>query len=317
MSTILIAGGTGNTGVGAVRTLSKLLSGDKPALGGSIKEILVLTRSASGAAAQELAKLPLVRVEEKLYISATPEYLKQNKVRRIYAASPPSASQFAEETSLYAAALAAGVEYVVRIGTGASVVRPDFLTFYPRNHWAIEQVLASPEYAAMHASSLNPSAFNSVFLGAPAQYIRAFRETGRKPDELRLVMDESKPHAVIDPAEIGAFAAHLLVTDDPAATKSHYTIHGPKDITGRQVVDLVERYVGSKVDKVTYRDMSGLDAWVEASPPDQKPYIATVRHSFTAALDSAMVASATSPEVLKLAPPKRGPEEILEELVNA
>lgn len=55
---ILVIGATGNTGKNVVRTLPKLVGIDD-------YRILGLTRSLSNAAAQELAKLPHVEMEEK------------------------------------------------------------------------------------------------------------------------------------------------------------------------------------------------------------------------------------------------------------
>ncbi|KAF4120328.1 NmrA-like family [Geosmithia morbida] len=313
-STVLIVGATGSTGRGAIKTISALLTADKSPLPGH--KIIAVTRSASGAVAKEIAKLPGVTVIEKDWIGTTPEWLREHNVKRIYLASSVTATHFVDESGMYASALAAGVEYVVRVSTGRPMVRPDSLAFYPRNHWAIERVLESPEFESLPSSSIHPPAFGNMYLASAAEYIKETRKTGKQPAELRLAIDEHAPHAIIDPAEVGAFGAHLLVSEDPSSTKSHYVVTGPVDVNGRDVVDIVEKHIGAKVGNVVFRDTSFFDNMAAYSPEKIRPYISTVKHSIGPAWEGKLAASTASKEVPAIYAPKRTPNDIIDELLQ-
>jgi uncharacterized protein YbjT (DUF2867 family) len=71
------------------------------------------------------------------------------------------------------------------------------------------------------------------------------------------MMSEDACMAVIDSDEVGVFAAHLLTTKDVGVhNKAKYILNGPKDITGRLIVDLVEEQLGTKVENVSFKDVS-------------------------------------------------------------
>ncbi|KAM0664277.1 hypothetical protein ACQRIU_006860 [Beauveria bassiana] len=129
--TFLIAGATGTTGRAVVKTLSELLKTTNTTTFANYR-ILALTRSSSGAAAQQLAQLPGV--------------------------------EFARESTFHLAALHAGVEYVVRISTTAANMRPDCPAYYARAHWAVEALLSSPEFGRLRWISLQPNIFAQLAL---------------------------------------------------------------------------------------------------------------------------------------------------------
>jgi uncharacterized protein YbjT (DUF2867 family) len=79
--TILIVGATGNTGRSVVETLSDSVSNNKNLAG---YRIIALTRSTDSPAAQNLAKLPNVTVEEKTWVDITPEWLKERNVVKAF-----------------------------------------------------------------------------------------------------------------------------------------------------------------------------------------------------------------------------------------
>lgn len=311
-ATILVAGATGNTGRGVVETLSKLLK-TSTTLSGT--RILALTRSLQSPVAQQFAGLPGVEVLEKNWVDITPDWLREQGVTRAFIASHNEPNQFPEESSFHLAALNAGVQYVVRISTAAANVRPDCGAYYPRQHWAIEALLSSPEFAALQWTSLQPNLFHSFALGTAAALIKEHRKTG-KQDTLRLLSPENAPLAIVDPSEVGALAAHLLAQADPSPhNKERYIVNGPEDITGAQIVKLVEEYIGTPVENVIFRDMSWVDAMAAASP-GSKSVILSVKSSLNTLTSEKSLASATSKAVLDLAPPTRTPADALKALLE-
>lgn len=311
-ATILVAGATGNTGRGVVETLSKLLE-TSTTLSGT--RILALTRSLQNPVAQQFAGLPGVEVLEKNWVDITPDWLREQGVTRAFIAPHNEPSQFPEESSFHLAALNAGVQYVVRISTAAANVRPDSGAYYARQHWAIEALLGSPEFAALQWTSLQPNPFHNFALGTAAALIKEYRKTG-KQDTLRLLSPEDAPLAIIDTSEIGAVAAHLLAEADPSPhNKQKYVVNGPEDITGAQIVKLVEEHIGTAVENVVYRDLSFVDAMAAASP-GPKSIILSVKNSLSTIGSEKWLASATSKAVLDLAPPTRTPADALKALLE-
>ena len=312
---ILIVGATGNTGQSVVETLPKLLQSN--ALSGH--RIIALTRSLKSPAAQKLAKLPGVEIIEQNWVEITSHWLREHEVKRAFVASHNEPNHFAEESTFYLAALNAGVEYVVRISTTAANVRPDSPAYYPRAHWAIEALLSSPEFANLQWTSLQPNVFSGFYLSSAADLIKQYRKTG-KQETLRLIAAEDAPVGVIDPYEVGVFAAHLLSQEEVSAhNKAKYVLNGPEDVTGRQIVDMVEQYIGTQVEHVSYRDMSFLDLLYEykfAPTGQSKNVIFSVRHAAETAWEGKCTASTTSKEVLELAAPKITPAEMLKGLLE-
>ncbi|KAF5700781.1 hypothetical protein FGLOB1_10573 [Fusarium globosum] len=310
--TFLVAGATGNTGRGVVSTLSELLKNNKTF---SEYKILALTRSSSGAAAQQLARLPNVEVIEQNWVEITADWLRERHVVRAFIASHNEPNEFAEESTFHVAALHAGVEYVVRISTTAANVRPDCPAYYPRTHWAIETLLSSPEFEKLKWTSLQPNVFIQFWLGPAASLIKTFRETG-KQEALRLMASEDAAVGPVDSNEVGVFAAHLLATEDiDRYNKAKYVLNGPEDITGRQIVDLVEEYIGTKIDHVIFKDMSFIEH-AAAQTQQSKNVILSIKHAPETAWEGKCGVATTSKEVLQIAAPKKTPAEILKALIQ-
>nr|RBQ83608.1 hypothetical protein FVER53263_13283 [Fusarium verticillioides] len=308
----LVAGATGNTGRGVVTTLSELLKDNKTF---SDYKILALTRSSSGAAAQQLARLPNVEVIEQNWVEITAEWLRERHVVRAFIASHNEPHHFAEESTFHLNALHAGVEYVVRISTTAANVRPDCPAYYPRTHWAIETLLSSPEFERLKWTSLQPNVFTQFWLGTAASFIKTFRDTG-KQEPLRLMASEDAAIGPIDSNEVGVFAAHLLATEDFSLhNKAKYVLNGPEDITGRQIVDLVEEYIGTKVENVIFKDMSFIEH-AAAQTQHSKNVILSIKHAPETAWEGKCGVDTSSKEFLDIAPPKITPAQMLKTLVG-
>jgi uncharacterized protein YbjT (DUF2867 family) len=314
--TILIAGATGNTGRRLTEILPGLLKSSKTL---SDHRVIALTRSLTSPVAQDLAKVPGVEVIEQNWVEITSDWLREHQVERAFIASHNEPTQFAEESTFLTAALRGGVKYVVRISTTAANVVPDSKAYYPRSHWAIESLLSQPEFAALQWTSLQANVFSSFVLASAAQLIKEYRKTG-KQDTLRLLLAKDAPTGIIESSEVGVFAAHLLAESDTTVhNQAKYVLNGPEDINGRQVVELVEQYIGTKVDEVIYQDVSFIDMLYEmkcATAPQSKNVIMSIKYAAETAWEGKCSVSTTSKEVLQLAPPKCTPADVLKSMLE-
>lgn len=311
--TILVVGATGNTGRGVVEALPQLIQ-DNPALRNH--RILALTRSASSDSAKQIAQLPGVEIAEQNWVEITAEWLQKHEVVRAFIASHNEPKHFAEEGQFHIEALRAGVKYVVRISTTAANVTPSFYAYYPRSHWAIETMLEQPDFEALHWTSLQPNIFTTMVMSPAAEFIKKFRETGQQ-DTLRLIFDENVGSAPIEPTEIGVFAAHLLTEQDTTKhNKAKYTLNGPEDISGSQIVAMVEKYIGEKVKDVNFKDVTFIDQWADSQTKESKNIIRSIKAAPQTAWDGKVTASTTSKEVLDISPPKRTPAQVLKTLLG-
>lgn len=310
--TILVVGSTGSTGKNVVKTLAKLLESSKTF---SNHRILALTRTANSPAAQSLASSPRVKVVEKNWPLIDAAWLQENEVVRAFIASHTEPAHFSEESGFLLAALQAGVKYVVRISTTAPNVRPDCPAYYARTHWAIENMLSQPEFQALQWTSLQPNSFTSWYLSPAIEFIKTYRKTG-KQEKLRIAASADVPSAPIDPDEIGAVAAHLLATDDISPhNQAKYVLSGPEDITGEQIIKIVEDYIGTIVEDVSYKDLTVIDYWAAASGGTGH-LILTIKHSLKAPWEGKTTAATTSKEILEIAAPKRTPAEVMKSLLG-
>lgn len=311
--TILVAGATGNTGRSVVETLSKLLNASNNTL--SSHRVVALTRALNNPVVQYLATLPSVVVLEQNWVEITADWLCEHEVVRAFIASHNGPNQFAEESTFHLAALRAGVQYVVRISTTAANVRPDCDAYYPRTHWAIEAMLSSPEFRTLQWTSLQPNVFTNFYLAPAAALIKQYRKTG-KQDTLRLMASPDAPVGIIDPDEVGVFAAHLLCQEDPSVhNEAKYVLNGPEDITGEQIVEMVEQHIGTRVESVIYKDCSFVEH-MAAAGHESKNVILSIKHALETAWEGKCSASTTSKEVLELAAPTRTPADALKALLE-
>ncbi|KAJ5096562.1 hypothetical protein N7456_007283 [Penicillium angulare] len=313
---ILIVGATGNTGRAVTRTLAKLLQSNKAL---DENRILALTRSSNSPVARELARLPRVEVIEQNWVEITADWLREHEVARAFIASHNEPNQFAEESTFYVNALGANVKYVVRISTTAANVRPDCPAYYPRQHWAIEALLDSPEFNKLKWTSLQPNIFSPLIMSPAAKFIKKYRES-REQDTLRLMLSEDAPVGIIDPDEIGIIAAYLLAQHDISVHhKAKYVLNGPEDITGRQLVRMIERHIGAPVKDVSYEDVSFIDMIYDyqyAGTKQSKNVIYSIKSAPETAWEGKCSTSTTSKEIMTIAAPKRTPADVLKTLLD-
>ena len=309
--TILVAGATGNTGRSVVETLSKLLRTSNALPN---HKVLALTRSKSGAVAQQLAQLHGVEVAELNWVDITADWLRQHDIVRAFIASHNQPNQFAEESTFHLAALRAGVKYVVRISTTAANVRLDCPAYYPRTHWAIEALLSAPEFEGLQWTSLQPNIFTNFYLGGAAELVKGYRKTGEL-SPLSLIASRDAPVGVISPDDVGVLAAHLLVEEDTAKhNRAKYVLNGPEDITGHQIVKMVEDHIGARVEDVRYKDMSFVEH-MAAGSQESRSVIMSIKHAPETAWDGKCTSSTTSKEVLEIAAPRTTPAQAFERLL--
>ena len=312
--TILVVGATGNTGKKVVETLPQLI---KQSSSLSNHRIICLTRSASSDTAKKLAQIPAVEFVEQNWVEIDDAWLQKHNVERVFVASHNEPTAFAEEGQFYVNCLLAGVKYVVRISTTHPNVRPDFKAYYPRTHWAIEQMLSQPEFKNLAWTSLHPQGFIPMFIGSTVEFIKNFRKTGEQ-GTLSTMIDDDVPYAVVDHGDVCTVAGHLLAQEDvtPHSNK-RYIVNGPEDFSGRKLVELVESIIGTKVDedKIVYKDMSFVEEMVKASPYS-KNVMTSIRHAGDAREDESCRAAATSKEILELYAPRRTTAEILKEMLS-
>lgn len=310
--TFLVVGSTGNTDRAVEETLSTLMQSHRSF---AQPKILALTRDAKGEAAQHFTSLPNVQVIELNWVDITADWLRENNVVRAFIASHNQPNQFAVESAFYVAALRAQVEYVVRVLTTAANVRPDCPAYYPRTPWAIESLLSAPEFGALKWTSLQPNIYSQFVLAHATELVKHYRETGRQ-DILRLMSSKDASIGIIDSNDVGVFAAHLLVKE--ALTPHHkakYVLNGPEDITGRQITEMVEQYIGTQIKDVSYMDMPFIDQ-MAASSPESKSVILTVKHTLEMAWEGQCTASPTSKEVLEIAAPNRTRGDVFKTLLG-
>jgi len=281
----------------------------------SSARLLALTRSSSSPTAQQLAEIQGVEVIEQNWVEITEEWLRDHEVVRAFVASHNEPTQFAEEGQFMVNALRAGVRYVVRISTTAANVHPDYRAYYPRSHWAIEQMLDQPEFDEMDFTSLQPNGFSTLFLSGAAEMVKSSRSTG-KQEPLRLIIDQATPTGLVDPYDVGVLAAHLLAQENSAPHNGkRYVVNGPEDITGEQVTKLVEHYLGEPVKDVRYADLSVIVDYA-GNYPGPKNLIRSLKYAPVTSWEGKAKAETTSKEVLELYAPKRTVGDVLRQMLD-
>lgn len=203
----------------------------------------------------------------------------------------------------------------MRISTTAPNVVPDLQAYYPRAHWAIEQMLSQPHFEDMHWTSLQPNVFFPYVLGTAAEFVKEHRKTG-KQGQLSLMLAADAPVGVIDAIDVGNVAAHLLVQDDTRThNQARLILNGPEDLTGQKIVALVEKHIGTKVEDVKYKDVSFIDKWADAVTTGSKNLIRSLTHAPEVSWAGKTSASTTSEAVLKIAAPQTTAEQYFGKMI--
>ncbi|RJE16820.1 NmrA-like family, partial [Aspergillus sclerotialis] len=100
--------------------------------------------------------------------------------------------------------------------------------------------------------------------------------------------------------EVGIIAAHLLSQDDTSVhNKAKYVLNGPEDITGKQIVDMIEKHIGAPVKDVSYKDVSFIDMLYEyqySTTKQSKNVIYSIQRAPETAWEGKCSTSTTSKE---------------------
>nr|OQO31048.1 hypothetical protein B0A51_03755 [Rachicladosporium sp. CCFEE 5018] len=314
--TILVVGATGNTGRSVVQTLPNLLQSSKELAN---HQILALTRSLESQAAQELARLPHVEMVEYDWTTIDATWLRERRVERVYIAPHNEPNQFPEESGFYVALLEARVKYVVKVSTNPRYVSPTNPVYYGRAHWAIETLLSQPEFAELQWTSLQPNYFTRMYLASAAEWVKQYRKTGNSQEVFKTNFEENQAVAVLDPEDVGSVGAHLLALDDPSHhNNAKYVLSGPEDLTGKQLVALIEKHTGVTVANTEFRDVSWIDELSKSGGYPEK-VLTSIRAGCIPLWEGACSVSAmpTSAEIIELAAPRRTPEVAFSALLEA
>jgi uncharacterized protein YbjT (DUF2867 family) len=256
-------------------------------------------------------------MQEKDWTTIDAAWLRSQEVVKVYIAPHNLPHQFVEESALHTALLHADVKYVVRVSTNVEYISPTNPVYYGRSHWAIENLLSQPEFKSLQWTSLQPNFFTASYLAAAADWIKAYQTTG-KQETLALTPSADTAVAMIDPEDVGNIGAHLLALEDPTPhNHARYVLSGPEDVTGKDIVELVEQYAGVKIQKVEFKSTSWLDDLVKAGVFPEK-----VLPSILAGCEPlwqgkcSLAGTPTNNEIMELTPPKRTVAEALKAMLE-
>jgi uncharacterized protein YbjT (DUF2867 family) len=233
-----------------------------------------------------------VKLVEQNWVEIDHNWLREHEVVRVFVASHNLPNHFAEEGQFLVSALQAGVKYIVRISTTAANVRPDSQGYHPRSHWAIETMLSEPEFQNLHWQSLQRNGFAPMVLKFSAEFIKDFKKTG-KQGSLSVIFDASTTIGLIDSYDVGVVAAHLLAQEDTAPhDRAKYVLNGPEDVTGEQIVKMVEQYIGESVKDVKFKDVLFTDQKADNSP-ESKNVIRSIKFALVTSWEGKAKAETT------------------------
>lgn len=132
---------------------------------------------------------------------------------------------------------------------------------------------------------------------------------------MSLIMDAKSPNGVIDAWDVGVFGAHLLAKEETDKhNKTKYVLTGPEDVTGEQIVNLVEGHLDEPVKEVKYKDFDSIDQWAE-SVSEQKALIKAIGRA-GGAIWGGSAPETRSKEVPEIYTLNRTVEEVLKEMVE-
>ncbi|GFF94066.1 putative NmrA-like family protein [Aspergillus lentulus] len=138
----------------------------------------------------------------------------------------------------------------------ANWLHEHYLTFHLN---ALNAGVNSPQFNNLQWTSLQPNIFLIFVMSPTAEFIKKYRKTGEQ-NTLRLILSKDAPVGIINSNEVSVITAHLLSRDDTSAyNKSKYILNRPDDITGMQIVSMVEQHIGMPVKDVSYKDLSFID----------------------------------------------------------
>jgi len=310
---ILVVGATGNTGSATVKHLSQLILSSS-FLSNQSYRIIALTRDANSTASKQLAQLNHVEVKEKDWASIDSGWLIEANVSRVYLASHNFLSQFVDESKFLIACKAAEVQYLVKLSTNIHYVTPDNPVYYGRVHWAIENLLEQNEFSQLNWTVLRANYFVSSIVLPCIEWLKRNKTT----DPMPFVLDENAPIAIINPQDVGEAAAKLLSLNDPSAHyRKKYNLSGPEDVTGKDIVSILEEVTHQKI-QVDYKNLNLFMFMCKKAgyPESVWESLGYGRRDNLWTGLSRLSNTPTSPEMLAFAPPHSTVKEFIEQAFN-
>lgn len=196
---------------------------------------------------------------------------------------------------------------MVKVSTNVKYIGPTNPVYYGRTHWAIETLLSQPEFEELQWTSLQPNFSTRMYLASAAEWVKQYRKTGDLTALFKTNVAENAAVAMIDPEDVGSVGSHLLALDD---TSSHngakYVLSGPEDLTGRQLLALVEKHAGVKIENVTFEDVPWIDELSKTGGYPEK-VLSSIRAGCIPLWqgDCSLTGTPTSAAIAKLDPPQR------------
>jgi hypothetical protein len=97
--------------------------------------------------------------------------------------------------------------------------------------------------------------------------------------------------------------------------KKKYVLNGPVDITGNEILELVQEAIGEEVKDVRFKDMSFVED-MAAQTKESKNVVRRLRYAMKTTWAGKTTVATTSKEVLEIAPPTRGLAEMWTEMLG-
>ena len=194
--TIAVVGATGNTGRAVVKELKAL--GQNP---------LCVVRNADKA--REVLGAETHAVVAELTDRAALEKALAG-VERVFVVTGHNPQMVEQQNNVLEAALKAGAKYLVRVGGGRAVVKPDSASVVGRGHVAIEERVRNSDIKWV---ILRPGLFMQNVLGQAASI--------KNDSKMALPFAKDLPVALIDVRDTGAVGARILIDPEPHAGKTY------------------------------------------------------------------------------------------------
>ncbi|KAJ0336240.1 hypothetical protein COL922a_008202 [Colletotrichum nupharicola] len=162
------------------------------------------------------------------------------------------------------------------------------------------------------------STFHVAALNAGVEYVVRISTTAAntgKQQPLKLIASEDAAVGIIDPFEVGCLAAHLLIGEDVKPhDRAKYVLNGPEDVTGRQIVEMIEQSLGTRVEDVQFKDVSFVED-MAAQSQQSKSVIRSIKYALETAWEGKCSTSTTSREIFDIYTPKVTPAEPFKKLM--
>jgi hypothetical protein len=151
-----------------------------------------------------------------------------------------------------------------------------------------------------------------------ADYIKDFKEDW----QARFPLSDHQcqhPTVLIDSYDVGVATAHILAQEDRARAphnETRYVLNGLEDVTGEQIIKMVEQYIGESVKDVKFKDVSFIGEMADNSS-ESKNVMRSIKFALVSSGEGKAGAETTSKEILELYALRRTVTGVLRELVEA